>query len=761
MFKKIISLIIFSLAAYLSLKTLMPNDNFIENPSNTEFSNSKAFKHIQNIGSEPHAVGSKAHEGTSEYIIKELEKLGLDVQTQEGNSFSKWGAFAKVKNIVSRIKGTNNTKALVLMTHYDSQGQSSKGASDAASGVATILEGVRAFIEKGTTHKNDIIVLITDGEELGLNGAKLFVKEHPWTKDIGLILNFEARGSGGPSFTLVETTDGNATLMNEFIKANPKYPVANSLAYSVYKKLPNDTDLTVFRKEANIQGFNFAFIDDHYDYHSALDTPERLDNKTLSHQASYLMPLLNYFGNTDLTNLTSTENNVYFNSPLGMHSYPFSWILPLVIIATVLFISILIYARRNYKLKGKEIWKGFLAFMSALITNGFIGFFGWKIITKLYPQYNEILQGFPYNGHLYILFFVLISLSITFYIYKKAYTITNTKELLVAPITFWLLINFGISQELEGASFFIIPVFFLLGLFFISLKKEKPSILATTLLCLPAIFVIAPFIQQLPIALGLKTVVASCILIVLLFGMLLPTLGFIRRKRSLGHILLIASIVVFVIAHLNSNFNSKQPKPNSLVYFQDNDTEKSYWLSYDNILDDWNKTFFKDTVQDKSIISFNSKYQTGFNYASKAKKISLPISDYKISIDTIINELRKIQLCITPNRQLSSIEINSNTKNNYKNFKINGTKINTNINSKFFSNDTPRIATYHVVNETPLELEFNIHKDSIPHIELIEVSHDLLTNKSLNIKKRTEEMIPKPFVTNDAIIIKNTLKFNE
>jgi FtsH-binding integral membrane protein len=172
------------------------------------------------------------------------------------------------------------------------------------------------------------------------------------------------------------------------------------------------------------------------------------------------------------------------------------------------------------------------------------------------------------------LFFVLISLSITFYIYKKAYTITNTKELLVAPITFWLLINFGISQELEGASFFIIPVFFLLGLFFISLKKEKPSILATTLLCLPAIFIIAPFIQQLPIALGLKTVVASCILIVLLFGMLLPTLGFIRRKRSLGHILLIASIVVFVIAHLNSNFSSKQPKPNSLVYFQDNDTEK-------------------------------------------------------------------------------------------------------------------------------------------------------------------------------------------
>ena len=259
----------------------MPQDNFIDNPTNSEFSNTKAFKHVQNLGSDAHAVGANAHENASEYIIKELEKLGLEVQTQEGNSFSDWGTFAKVKNIAARIKGTDNSKALVLMSHYDSAGHSSKGASDAASGVATVLEGIRAFIAKETTHKNDIIILFTDGEELGLNGARLFVKEHPWTKDIGLILNFEARGSGGPSFTLVETTDGNAALMDEFIKANPKYPVANSLAYSIYKKLPNDTDLTVFRKEANIQGFNFAFIDDHFDYHSALDTPERLDNNTL------------------------------------------------------------------------------------------------------------------------------------------------------------------------------------------------------------------------------------------------------------------------------------------------------------------------------------------------------------------------------------------------------------------------------------------------------------------------------------------------
>jgi len=759
MFKKIIAILILCLAAYASIKTQLPHDNFIENPTNEEFSNKKAFNHVQQLGHTAHSVGMDFHETAATYIIDELDKLGLDVQIQEGNSFSDWGTFAKVKNIATRIKGTDNSKALVLMSHYDSAGHSSKGASDAASGVATVLEGIRAFIAEGTPHKNDIIILFTDGEELGLNGARLFVKEHPWTKDIGLILNFEARGSGGPSFTLVETTDGNTTLMNEFIKANPTFPVANSLAYSIYKKLPNDTDLTVFRKQAGIQGFNFAFIDDHYDYHAALDTPERLDNNTLSHQASYLMPLLTHFSNANLNNLNSTENKVYFNSPLGMHSYPFTWILPLVIIALVLFILIFIYGKRHRKLKGKEITKGFLALFSALTVNGIIGFFGWKLILKTYPHYNEILHGFTYNGHLYILFFVLLSLSITFYIYKKVYTKTNTKELMVAPIVVWIALNFVIAQVLEGASFFIIPLYFALALFFFLLRKEKPNLFATTLLCLSAVFIITPFIPQFPIALGLKIVVSSSVLIVLLFGLLLPVFGFIRRKKSLGHLLLLSSIIVFLLAHLKSEFTPEQPKPNSLVYLQDNDTQENFWLTYDTILDNWNGFYFKNNIDKDIPIKFSSKYNTEFSKIAKAESISLPASKINISVDTIINNERNIRLCILPERKLNSIDIHSKMRKTFHNFSINGTPISTKIESKFFNDKSPKIATYYVVDQEPLELSFSIHKDSIPHIELLEVSHDLLSNKSLNMSAREDNMISKPFVINDAIVLKHSVNF--
>src|SRR5690606_10993645 len=162
-------------------------------------------KHVSRIASEPHYIGSSGHQKVESYLENELRKLGLEVSIQEGTSFTDWGNLTKSRNIIARIKGSGNSRALLLLSHYDSAPHSySLGASDDAVGIATILECVRAFRQKNVPQKNDIILLFTDAEELGLNGAALFVKEHPWVKDVGLVLNFEARGTAGPSYMLME-----------------------------------------------------------------------------------------------------------------------------------------------------------------------------------------------------------------------------------------------------------------------------------------------------------------------------------------------------------------------------------------------------------------------------------------------------------------------------------------------------------------------------------------------------------------------------
>ena len=375
--------------------TMMPHWTSDEEGSLSEFSTKRALNQVEAISKQPHYVGSKEHEVVADYLVKELNKLGLETSIQEGYTLSDWGNLVQSKNILARIKGTTGAKALLLLSHYDSAPHSySKGASDAGSGVATILESVRAFLYAKTPHKNDIIILFSDAEELGLNGAALFVTQHPWAKEIGLVLNFEARGSSGPSYMLMETNTGNAGLVKEFAAANASFPVSNSLMYSIYKMLPNDTDLTVFRELGNIQGYNFAFIDDHYNYHTAQDDINHLNKNTLAHQGSYLMPLLKYFSNADLSTMQTSEDYVYFTIPFTFISYPFSWIFPMMATALVLFILLLFLGRAKRILSLREIIKGFIPLLGSVIATGLITFFGWKGLLIFYPQYNDLLNGF-------------------------------------------------------------------------------------------------------------------------------------------------------------------------------------------------------------------------------------------------------------------------------------------------------------------------------------------------------------------------------
>ena len=338
---------------YFSFYSLMPQTISSLTTPEVEFSTERALIPLKEISKAPHYVGTAENKRVREFLIQSLKDLGLSPETQQGYVLNeRRGRMIQPVNIIAKIKGSEAGKALLVFSHYDSALTPSFGTSDAGSGVVTILESIRAYQASGKQPKNDIIILFTDAEEVGLVGAKLFVRSHPWAKNIGLALNFEARGSGGPSSMIVETNQGNRNLIKGFMEANPEFPVASSLIYSVYKMLPNDTDSTILREEGDIDGLFFAFIDDHFDYHTAGDNFERMDRNSLEHQGSYLMPLLHYFADADLEQVKSDQDYVYTNFPiLKMIAYPFSWVMPSIFVAVLLFGGLLFFGFRKEKLK--------------------------------------------------------------------------------------------------------------------------------------------------------------------------------------------------------------------------------------------------------------------------------------------------------------------------------------------------------------------------------------------------------------------------
>ena len=761
-FSSLLSILIICFVIFWSFSDIKPSKNSFTSKNIHTFSLENAMQHVKRISNTAHYVGSENHKKVQQYILDELTKMGLQPELQTQTAVNqKWFAATTVQNILARIKGSENSKALLLLSHYDSSPHSSKGASDAGSGVAVIVEGIRAFLAANKTPKNDIIILISDAEELGLLGAQAFVDVHPWAKEIGLVLNFEARGSGGPSYMLMETNGKNSKLLSEFLNANPNFPVANSLMYSIYKQLPNDTDLTVFRKDANTNGFNFAFIDDHFDYHTAQDSYERLDEETLLHQADYLTTTLNYFAFSDLSNFASNEDFIYVNFPFTkLLSYPFSWILPMLIAAIILFFVLFFFGISLGKLTLKGSFISFIPFLLSLLFCCGFSFGLWQLLLVIHPHYQDILHGFTYNGYLYIAAFVCLNLFLCLTIYSFFKKQEKVADLLIAPIFLWLLLNTIICLFLQGAGFFIIPVFsalFILAIaVFMNVEIRSKRILAT-LISIPTLYIFAPMIKMFPVGLGLKNLFISGILIALLFGLLIFSF-YQKKSRWFQRLMGFLSLVLLVYTYLNSGFSEDNKKPNSIVYIQNSDENKAYFGTYNNTLDEYTKQIFDASSKKGSIKNAEtaSKYNTRFTYYKKTDFKNIAASEISINLDTVMNDKRFLDITITPQRKINKLEFISNKKIDFVQFKVNDVLVNK---GKPYTTQRKTFLIYYLSNEDDeVSLSFSIDKNAPINILINEISYDLLTNPNFNLQPRTEEMMPMPFVTNDAIIITKKLK---
>jgi len=737
--------------------SMMPKNADEKNVALSQFSTQRALDHVAILSKSPHYIGSKNHKTIANYLENEFQKLGIETKPEEGFTLTEWGNLTKSRNILGRIKGTNNSKALLLLSHYDSAPHSkSKGASDDASGIATILEGLRAFLHNKTPHENDIIVLFSDAEELGLNGAALFVTQNQWASEVGLALNFEARGTSGPSYMLMEVNKGNTEMVESFSDAKVDFVNSNSLMYSIYKMLPNDTDLTVFREQKQIHGFNFAFIDNHFNYHTEQDDLQHMDKSALAHQGSYLMPLLNYYSNKDLKNTNSEEDNIYFNTPFCFVNYPFSWIFPMLGIAIVLFFGMLFVGFGKRILDLKTVGNGFLLFFITLVAIGAFTFFAWKIILMLYPQYNDILQGFTYNGHAYIYGFMAFTLSVCFFVYRKFSTENQNMNFVVAPIFIWILINAGVAIFLKGAGFFIIPILAsLIGFGYFTVTQKTNNVL-NLILTIPSLIIFVPFITTLPIGLGLKLLFASSILVVLVFGLLIPVFGDFHKKGNWSVLFFILAVGFFVNAHVNADYEFGKAKPNSLVYYFDADTKKAFWTTYDKNLDAWTKQYLGENPQaanDLNSLPMFSKYDSKFTFKKIAEIQNIAKPKITFLKDSISGNFRMLKIKIAPNRKVNRYDIFANQKMEIYNLTANGAK---NINQKTSKliRENQRILSYYVIDNLPLELSFSIPKATFFDMKLIESSFDLLEQKQFNVAKRQNWMMPTPFVLNDAVLLK-------
>jgi hypothetical protein len=350
----------------------------------------------------PHVSGSPYNRVVRNRVTAQFEAAGYDVEIQSRfHCNPQFGTCSPVENIIAVKAGSSGEHAVLLTAHYDGV-WAGPGAADDGAGTAAILEIARMAADF-PPFRNDVILLIADSEENGLIGAHAFAEHHPLFDKVKAVINLEARGVTGSS-AMFETGEGNRSIIRMLSK-NVDRPVANSLTYEIYKRLPNDTDYSVYRNKG-VMGVNFAFVQGVSVYHSAIDDPDHLDLGSLQHHGDNAWGMLKALGERDLDTITHREDAGYIDVfALRLSHYPLSITGGLALFLGVwVMIAVALAFRRDFRYR--QLRWGLVAIpltLIALMAGGYL--LSWPL--GRWPDLHPLEHPLPWVGRL-TLFLMLV-----------------------------------------------------------------------------------------------------------------------------------------------------------------------------------------------------------------------------------------------------------------------------------------------------------------------------------------------------------------
>ncbi len=549
----------------------------------SEFSSARAMTHLVQIARAAHPPGSPEHARVRSYLVDALTDLGLETSVQTSTSVMGGGGRARavtVRNIVARLPGTASTGAVLATAHYDGRGVS-RAAGDDGSGVVTILEAVRA-VQTGAPLQNDLIVLFTDAEELGLLGARAFVSEHPWMSDVALVLSFEMRGGGGPSM-MFETSPNNGWVIRALDAADPA-PMANSLLYEVYRRMPNDTDFTPFKK-AGKQGLNFAGIGRAPVYHQAYDSPENFSEATLQHHGVRATSLIRYLGDQDLASVHA-DDLAYLSVPvLGLIAYPPRWAWALSGVLLLLFAGTWWLGRRR-GVRASGVGAGLVG---SLVSGGLVAAAGHGLIRwipQFHPEAGQLHGSLLHSEGWYVLALASAAFAVVTLVFGALRRWFSPAELsigaimvpVVAAVVVGLALPIGAMNLQWPALAGVLAAAVVAGVD----RAGRSGVLRWILLAalsLPVLAVLIPIVELVWLAMNLSFAPYLGVLLTLVLLLLVPLLDAVREpNRWWAAVVGIVGAGAFLgIGLLAAGPDADRPAPSTLVYALDRGTGVAVW----------------------------------------------------------------------------------------------------------------------------------------------------------------------------------------
>jgi hypothetical protein len=548
----------------------------------TEFSAARARSHIAAIAGAPRPTGSPGAVQARGYLTQTLTGMGLTPRTTTHpvcRPTSREASCGQVSDVWATIPGRRGAGTVVLVSHYDSV-VGGPGASDDGSRVATELEIARA-VTKGRPLDNNLMLLFTEGEEPGMLGSRAAVQAGELPDPAhSVVINLESRGPSGPAI-MFETGDRNGGTVDA-LKGRP--PLATSVADTVFRLLPNDSDFAEFRR-AGFTGMNFASIAGSARYDNALDDVGSVDLGTLQDVGGTVLSAVHALGDRDLASVTGSGRVTYFPVLGWLVSYPQQVATVLCVLALLAVVAALWFARRRGAVRLPVVGLCGAALPAAAVVGLGLGMAGWRLILLARPDYVGFVLGDPYRPGLRYLGFALVAVAVAVTWWGLSVRRATAVEVSAAVTAFLGLCAVVCLFVAPGVAY--VPTWPALAgavALAVAAGLSQGSLWRAPVLALPgvaAVVVLVPVVAPLFPALGLAAVGVPLAFVVLLGGALLTALPRPGRRTltAVVAVLMTAGVTVVAVGTALDHVDARHPRQVSLIYARDADTGAATWLS--------------------------------------------------------------------------------------------------------------------------------------------------------------------------------------
>ncbi len=564
----------------LLLRSQPPSPVSAAAPAN-EFSGERARQVLKRLVGDgiAHPSGSQQNDVVRARVVEELKNAGYDPSIQSGFACDEYGDCGAVQNVVARLEGAEPGDSVLVAAHYDSVA-AGPGASDDGIGAASVIEIARALKARNVP-RHSIVILIDDGEEAGLLGARVFVATHPWAKDVRAAVNLDNRGTSGPAL-MFETGSANDWVLRLYAQA-VKRPATSSIFYAAYKQLPNDTDFTVF-KAAGYQGVNFAIIGDEPHYHTLLDSFENASPASLQDEGADGLAMASALANADIAGPPVSEAAYFDLLNRWTVVWPLRKNLRIAIAALVLLILLagwLVYRKR---LAPRELTWGLFYFPVTIIIVTGVAFFLRRMLRVTGAQPVEwIAHPLPAVAAFWSLGIALVVLFALGFA-KRA----GSWGVWVGVWFWWLALSIAAALLLPGLGYlFLVPACVAVVAAMPACLQRDESDMAVFAGMLLPLLVSATLgfglVLSLYPALGVVSFVGIALNVAILLSPIAPILVRFRNSGNgsvapLGAIALLLCAGSAFVAFVVPAFSAKSPEHLNIEYFQDADSGRSQWV---------------------------------------------------------------------------------------------------------------------------------------------------------------------------------------